>query len=361
MKILFDIGHPAHVHYFKNLIRYLQEKNHTIIISAREKDVTFELLRSYKLDFFSRGKGKDSFVGKLLYLASTNIKFINLYRKNTPDLFVGFGSPYAAQTAAFLGKPSIILDDTENAKIGQLFYKPFASVILSPTTFTPNFGVKHVKFNSYMELAYLHKNYYKPTSEIFEKLNISADKKYCILRFVSWKANHDIGHQGISYKNKVRIVEEFSKYATVYISSEQKLDPELEKYRLTLPPDYIHDVISSSSLLFGESATMASEAAILGTPAIYLDNVGRGYTSEQEEKYDLVYNFTESESDQILAIEKGIEILNNPNAKKEAIEKSKKMISEKIDITSFLIWFIENYPGSKKIIKENPDYQYNFK
>ena len=25
MKVLFDIGHPAHVHYFKNLIKLLKQ------------------------------------------------------------------------------------------------------------------------------------------------------------------------------------------------------------------------------------------------------------------------------------------------------------------------------------------------
>jgi hypothetical protein len=32
-----------------------------------------------------------------------------------------------------------------------------------------------------------------------------------------------------------------------------------------------------------------------------------------------------------------------------------------IDPTAFLTWFIEKYPESSKIMKENPDYQFNFK
>lgn len=360
MKILFDIGHPAHVHYFKNLINYFKNNNHDVIITAREKDVTFELLEKFNLDFFSRGKGSDSFIGKLLYLAYTDIKLIKLLRRITPDLFIGFGSPYAVHAASVLGKHSIILDDTENAKIGQFFYKPFASVILSPNTFSLDFGIKHIKFNSYMELAYLHKNYYKYAPSTIDTLNLIPDDKICLLRFVSWKANHDLGHKGISLTNKIKIVEEFSKYSKVFISSEQPLPSELEKYRLKVSPELVHDVISRSTLLFGESATMASEAAVLGTPAIYLDNVGRGYTKEQQNKYGLVSNYTESLFDQSEAIKKGIEILKNPNSKINAIEQSQKMMSEKIDITSFLIWFIETYPESKEIMKENPDYQYNF-
>jgi hypothetical protein len=36
-------------------------------------------------------------------------------------------------------------------------------------------------------------------------------------------------------------------------------------------------------------------------------------------------------------------------------------LKKKIDGTSILVWFIENYPKSKFIMKENPDFQYNFR
>jgi len=37
------------------------------------------------------------------------------------------------------------------------------------------------------------------------------------------------------------------------------------------------------------------------------------------------------------------------------------MLKDKIDVTAFLVWFIENWPESFNIMKENPDYQYRFK
>jgi hypothetical protein len=37
------------------------------------------------------------------------------------------------------------------------------------------------------------------------------------------------------------------------------------------------------------------------------------------------------------------------------------MLSEKIDVTAFFTWFIENYPESQRIMQENPDYQRHFK
>ena len=68
MKILFDLGHPAHVHYFKNLIKLLEQNGNQVLIIARQKDVTHNLLKHYNIPFISRGKGAKSLSGKLLYL-----------------------------------------------------------------------------------------------------------------------------------------------------------------------------------------------------------------------------------------------------------------------------------------------------
>jgi len=42
-------------------------------------------------------------------------------------------------------------------------------------------------------------------------------------------------------------------------------------------------------------------------------------------------------------------------------QKADGMIKEKIDPTQFLVWFIENYPGSIEIMKNKPNYQNRFK
>ncbi len=39
MRILVDIGHPAHVHFFKNFIWEMEKRGHEFIVTARDKDV----------------------------------------------------------------------------------------------------------------------------------------------------------------------------------------------------------------------------------------------------------------------------------------------------------------------------------
>ena len=335
MNILFDIGHPAHVHYFKNVIRNLEADGHTVFISARERYPVFELLEAYGFEYFNRGTGSDTKAGKLINIFSTDLKLLCFARKHRIDLLVGFGSFYLSHVGFLLRKPSIILDDTDNAKLSQMLYKPFATKILSPSSFRNDFGQKHEKFRSFMELAYLHPDYFTPDPDIHKLLGFKKNEPYMVMRFVAWNAHHDIGHQGFSSENKMEAVRRLSKYAKVIISAEGKLPAALEKFKINIQPHLMHDVIASAKLLFGESATMASEAAMLGVPAIYLDNDGRSYTHELEKKYGIVFNFDESEHNQHQAIEKACSLLMNPEKEKFKIA-AEQILSENINVTTFL-------------------------
>ena len=66
MNILIDIGHPAHVHYFRNFIKIMESCGHSFCITARNKEVVFKLLDYYGFTYKSRGKGKNGIIGKLL-------------------------------------------------------------------------------------------------------------------------------------------------------------------------------------------------------------------------------------------------------------------------------------------------------
>ena len=49
LKILIDIGHPAHVHIFRNLAKELEKDGHTVLFTCREKECTLDLLKAYRL------------------------------------------------------------------------------------------------------------------------------------------------------------------------------------------------------------------------------------------------------------------------------------------------------------------------
>lgn len=360
MRILIDIGHPAHVHLFRNLALDMVNKGHEILFTCREKEFEIDLLSHYKLPFESLGKKPSSLTGKLTGLVKFDCKLFSVARKFRPDLFLSHGSHYAAHVSLLTGRPHIALEDTYNFEQIWL-YKPFTSVILTSDYEHPLKSGRVIRYSGYHELAYLHPNRFIPDRSVLKELGMEESANYIIIRFVSWQASHDIGHKGLSLEDKLFSVTEFSRHAKVFISSEAVLPKELEEFRLSLSPERIHDALAYSSLLFGESSTMAEEAAILGIPAFFLNNKSTYYSKHLEKEYGLLFNYSESESDLRESVRKGIELLNTPGVKQEWQEKRAKLLREKIDVTPFLVWFVENWPESFRIMKENPDYQMRFR
>lgn len=361
MRILIDIGHPAHVHLFKHFAWNMQEKGHVVFFTAREKEYEIYLLTHYNFNFRSFGKHYKTRRGKLTGLLKFNLLLLFVSIKFRPDIFLSHGSIYFAHISWLLQKPHISFEDTFNFEQIRL-YKPFTSVILTGNYPHPELGGKNIDFPGYHELAYLHPKRFQHIKNYgYTLLGLNNDDNYVVLRFVAWKATHDRGHFGLSTQMKKKIVLTFSKYAKVYISSEDPLPSELTKYKLHTPPEEIHHILCDAILVFGESATMITEAALLGTPGIYIDTSGRLYTDELENKYGLVFNFTESPIDQQRALMKGVEILQKKDFKKIINEIKNKMLQDKIDVTGYLIWFIENYPESRRTLKGNPDYHFRFR
>lgn len=336
MKISIDINHPAHVHFFKNLIWNLKEKGHDVLITASDKDVTYALLDELKFQYVKMGSYGRTIFKKLLNIPLMDAKMLAAVGKFGAECFVGLASVRAAHAAFFLGKKCFNFDDTENGTAEQKLYLPFVTNVCSPSCYRNDLGVKQIRYDGYHELAYLHPNYFKPDPRELKSLGLNANERFVIMRFVSWQAVHDVGHQGLSLENRRKAVQECSRYARVLISSEAPLPPDLAAYQIKIPSAKIHHALYYAALLYGESATMASECAVLGTPAIYLDDIGRGYTDEEEKRYGLVFNFKESLSDQARSIEKAVEILKQPQGKEFWRSKAQQLLKDKIDVTEWM-------------------------
>lgn len=352
MKILIDINHPKNVHIFKHLAKNLEDKGHKVFFTCLDKELTLQLLNAYNLEYINIAKHRKTFLGKLFNLIFYTFKLILILLKEKPTICLSQGSVYLAIAAYLTRKPHISLHDTENANFNNLFSINLSTYIITSESYEKEIKRNHIQFKGFLENAYLHPNY------IDQKKH--SDKDYIFIRFVAWGSTHDVGHQGISDKNKLLVVKSFLKYGKVVISSEIELPPELEKYKIKIKPEEIHSFLARAKLFYGESATMATESALLGVPSIYLDNEGRGYTRKLEKKFGLVYNFTESSADQTKSIKKGIDILSTNNSSYYKNLKD-NFFKQSIDLTMFLEWIILNYPKSISDIETNPLIQNNFK
>ena len=361
MKILFSVSHPAHVHLFKNAIWKLQDLNHDILICARKKEVTIDLLKKYGFTYTVISESKPSRVHLVAEQIQRVMRFRSIVSEFKPDLSISTMDPSLAFVSRLMGVPYVCLADTEHASASINGALPFTKAVLTPSCFSKEMGPKQIRYNGYHELAYLHPNRFIPNPAVLTELGLAEGDPFIIVRFVSWQASHDVGYNGLTLDTKRKAVHEFEKYGRVFITSEKPLPEEFEKYRISVSPEKMHDLLYYATLLYGESATMASECAVLGTHAIFCDFAGRGYTDEEERDYNLVYNFKLDESSQENSIEKAVELLQDPALKTKGREKQKRLLNDKIDVTAFMVWFIENYPQSVAIIKRNPYLQEQFK
>lgn len=360
MNLLIDINHPAHVHLLRNTYSMLVEDGNKVIVVVKDISSAKQLFDLYGIPYINIGKKNDSLGKKGLDQLVYDWRLRKLVSKN--KINVGIGSSINIPHVSKLSRmKSIILDDDDD-EVEPLFVKfghPFADTILSPAD-TPRKSKHKIYVNSYHELAYLHPNRFTPDPSVLADAGVKEGEPYFILRFNAFKAHHDVGVVGLTIENKRRLVQYLSSKGKVFITTERNIDDEFKPYQLKVSPEKAHSLMYYATMFVGDSQTMTSEAAVLGTPAIRCNTfVGRiHYLEEEEHKYGLTYGFRPEQSE--LMFQKIDELLSMPDLKEEWQRRRQKLLSEKIDYSAFLTWFIENYPESQKIMKENPDYQWRF-
>ena len=361
MNILIDIAHPAHVHLIKNTYYELINKGHKVIVTVKDIPSAIQLLNIFEIPFIYLGGKSDSLIGKAFLQLKFNYLLWQVVVRE--KINIAFGSSLTiAQLSKYTKVKSIILDDDDD-DVEPLFVKyahPAADHILSPAC-TIRRTQKMIGYSGYHELAYLHPNRFNPDESVLSEIGVLPGEKYFILRFNAFKAHHDVGVQGLSLENKRQLISLLERYGKVFITTERNIDDEFKPYQLKVSPDKAHSLMYYATMLVGDSQTMTSEAAVLGTPAIRCNTFVRriSYLEEEEFKYNLTYGFLPENSDSLFS--KINELLEMPNIKNEWKKRRENMLKDKIDVTAFFTWFIENYPQSAQIMRENPDYQYKFK
>ena len=333
MKILFDITHPAHLHFFKNVIKKLQDDGHEVLLTGRDKDILIDLAEIYNMDIIVFGKAKNGILNLFKELIYRKWKLFKIIRKFKPDAMMAIAGTYIGMLGWLTRTPAYVFYDTEHADLSNIITYPFAKCVYVPKCYRKKIRWRHKRYNGYHELAYLHPNYFTPDISVLNEVDLNENDIFSVVRFVGWGAHHDFGLKGFTLENKKKAIEVLNQFGKVFISCEGELPAELENYRLRIDVTKIHSLMAYASLVFGESATMCSEASVLGVPNVYVDPVGRGYTDEQEKDYGLVSNFTSENQNK--AIERGKTILENYD-KQYWRQKGKQLVDDKIDVTEMI-------------------------
>jgi len=348
MRILIDIGHPAHVHFFRHAIHALKDHGHEILVMTKDKEVTIALMEKYGMPFINLGKPGSGLRGKAYGMIVFDYRVLSIARQFHPDILVGLGSPYLGHVSRIIRRPYISFWDTENASLLLILSYPFVDTICTPACFLKALGKRQVQYAGYKELAYLHPNHFRADPSVLEELGLSPDERFIIVRFISWAASHDVGLRGV--KDPVTMVRELEHYGRVLVSSEKKIDGINERNMLKISPEKFHSLLAYAQLYVGEGGTIATEAAVLGTPAIHIESDSHGIASgntsgnfrELRDRYGLMFFYPDEEN----ALKKAVELLSNPDSKAVWQKKRELLLKDKIDVSDWMTRFIEEYPES---------------
>lgn len=341
MRFVVDLLHPAHVHFFRHFIAEMEGRGHEFLITTRDKECTLELLRAFGLPHHVLSRHRRGSRALALELLGRSSRLWWLARRFRPDFLLGIMGPSIALAGKLLSSRTVIFYDTEMAKATNWFAYPLADRVCTPDCYQEPVGRHHVAYPGYHELAYLHPRRFTPDPEVLERHGLDPEEPLFLVRFVSWGASHDVGEAGFSPAGKSRLIARLAERGRVLISSEAPLPEALAPYRFRLPAAALHHVLAHARLLVGESATMASEAAVLGTHAIFVSTTGRGYTDEQEASYGLVHNFTHQQEKEAFA--RVEELLDLPDLAADAAARRQRLLAEKIDVTAWMVNFFEGF------------------
>lgn len=350
MNIFFNISHPAHVHFFKNAISKLEQNGHNIIVGARNKEFTIELLKQYNIDHIiltNKGRGLAGLVKELFV---QQLKLSKIIREHSIDMMLQISGIFNAPVGKWYGIPTLAFSDTENDTWGNKISFSLSKHVLLPTCFDQQVGgtwKNQILYPGYHELAYLSPRYFP---------EIKPEDKF-LVRFVGWGAGHDIGEKGLTPAQKIEIVNILKQWGEVYISSEAPLPESIAEYACAFHPAEVHDFMKTCKMVVGESATMASEAAVLGIPAVFISDTGRGYTTEQDKKYGLIRHYQRQQWTDIIAT---LKKWARQDLATQWQEKRRNMLRDKIEVTDWLVDLVEQYPDSIRAARNSDFARYAF-
>ena len=363
MNIIITINHPAHVHYFRNFIRLMEEKGHHFYVVNRDNPTINKLLDHYGIAHTVRVKNrKNATTFKILSHLFKYVKYlVGVSRRFHADFFLGFAAAPCALTGFVTRKPSVLIDDTDHNIKNQVIYLPFCSRVFTPFYFSNSLFKKGwvkrktEKLQAYIEQYYLHSNYYNPDDTVLTQLGL-VRKQYVIVRFSAFDASHDKGAHSLDVETKKSIIRALEEKYRVVLSLEAPTDDEFFNKRIMkFPPHLMHDLLYHAHMIVTEGATMASEAYVLGVPYLYINPIVCGYIYQQCGQSPERARLSSDSKEVLTMLKEMMEISVDQQACRKEVE------SFTISPTDYLTWFVENYPESKQIIHNNPDYQLRFK
>ena len=334
-RILVTIQHPAHVHFFRPIVRELEARGATVRVCARDKDLAVPLLDAADLDYQVLAGSRRSILGRAAVQAVYEGRLLRIARQFDPDVITAIGGVAAAHVAKVTGATSVLMSDSEPATLTNRLAMPFADVVCTPRWYGDSIDGEHVRYDGFHELAYLAPDRFTPDPAPLRAAGVDPESTYSVVRLVSWSAQHDVGESGFSATGLQLLVDTLATHGDVYVSAEGAI-PAIEGIDpIPVAPADLHHLLAFADCYVGDSQTMATEAGLLGTPAVrYNSFVGEDDMGNFRELADA--GLVHSTPDESAAIAKADAILADDGASDRWERRVAAYRDEKVDVTRFI-------------------------
>lgn len=300
MRIIFDIGHPAHVNFFKPIMSQLNSEGHKLLITVLKRGklpiIARNELNGYCLKFIGRHRGSR---WSIIFEANI-LKFIELFwicLRFRPVIGVSAGSFVLGAVLKLQCKPNIQFDDDPERKLNVLLEKVTSTKLYFPI-FCNESNKKVGKYNALKEWSYLSPKQFTPNEEILNEYGL-VPKRYVFIR--------EISTGSLNYSKQLKnVIAPFSSFfpanmKILFSLEDKKLRNNYPENWILLkePVAHIHSLMYFSAMVISSGDSMAREGAILGTPSIYcgiremrandiMINLGMLFKVKSENLMDLV-------------------------------------------------------------------------
>ena len=328
-----------------NIRALLEDKGHSVLFLYRDYGDTLTLAKELGLKGVVYARTPGMGFSKVLSFPLDVLRGCIIAKKFHPDVVADFGI-YGALVGRLLRKPCVVFTDSEPSinRFYSLQYRifvPLVRVVVTPRSFRDDLGPRHIRVDSFKELAYLHPDSFEPKGNVLNLLGMKDGEHYALLRFNDLAGVHDIGLKGFILAKKIELVKRIEATGLkVFVSTEGDTPKELRDYIIRLPKSSIHDVLFIADLLVTDTQTMATEAAVLGTPVIrcntFVGEKDMGNFKELE-RHGLMFNYSAPDE----AIRKAVELAKQKDIKAIWREKSYNYFNSKVDISKFIVRLVE--------------------
>ena len=331
MNILVDIGHPAHVHLFREPIRLWLDGGHRVVVTARNIPVALGLLKAAELPVRIVSRQRHGVVGAAVELIEHTVRLLPLLRKDCVDVVVSVGGTFSVYAGWLARCSRVVLTDTEIATKANRVTFPFATAVVTPEAFPYDLGPRQIRYRGIHELAYLHPTTFQPDPDVLRRYSLAVGEPFSVVRLIRWGAVHDAGLQAAGDREKREVIAALRSRGRVMLVPEESTPPAFAELHLEIRPEDFHHLLYYANSCVTEGATTASEACLLGTPSLYWSPLRPACTALMEQ-YDLL-RMVSPGSDVVGPL---AELLARAEQPGECASRARRFIADHVEVAPLL-------------------------